>query len=70
MSELGKNAPEPNSDNRVFCLLEDDELITKLTIESKRLLGPPHEPNYVELDIDVTITAVTPMVGNIDLLYK
>ena len=70
MTELGKSTPEQNSDNRVFCLLEDDGLITRLTIDSKRLLGPPREPNYVELEIDVTITAVTPMVGNIDLLYK
>jgi len=44
--------------------LGDDELITGISIESYELLAP-HSPNYVDLDVTATITAVTPMRGNI-----
>lgn len=71
VAELGGSLPGTGPDNRVFCLLEDDKLITKLTIDSKRLLAPPEgDPNYVELDIDVTLTAVSPIVGNLPMLFR
>lgn len=74
-NEVGGSTPPGSSpeDRRVFCLLEDDELITKLSIESKRLLGPPRADdfqNYVELEIDVVISAVTPMAENSPFLFR
>jgi hypothetical protein len=55
----------------VYCVLADDRLITGLSIESIRLLGPASssDENYVEIDVDVTIQAITPMGGTLDLLF-
>jgi len=69
-SELDNSQPEQGSDGILYCLLEDDRLITRLTIGSKRMLAPDSaEVNYVDLDIDVSLTAVTAMVGNIPMLF-
>ena len=55
---------------RIFCLLADDRLITDLSIESFRLLGPqPVDENYVEVEIVVTVQAVTPMMGTLSFLF-
>lgn len=59
----------------IFCLLDNDNLITKLSIESfKLLMKVPKEfegaPNYVELDLDVVIHPITPMTGTVDMLFK
>lgn len=54
-----------------FCLLEDDQLITKLSVESFVLLDPSKKDhrNYVEADIEVHVEPVTPMIANLDLLF-
>jgi hypothetical protein len=53
-----------------FCLLADDRLITDLSIESFRLLGPhPDDPNSVEVEVAVTVQAVTPMMGTMSFLF-
>jgi hypothetical protein len=49
--------------------------VTKLTIESFKLLTKvPDEfaraENYVELDLDVVIHPITPMMGTVDMLFK
>ena len=59
----------------LFCLLDSDNLVTKLSIESFKLLTKvPDEfagvQNYVELDLDVVIHPITPMMGTIDMLFK
>ena len=59
----------PTEGQTVFCLLEDDRLITRLSIETFRLLKNVADNSYVEMDIDVTVRAVTPMMGTIDLLF-
>jgi hypothetical protein len=61
----------PREEGEVFyTLLADDALITKLSIESFRLLGArPEDENYVEVEIEVTIQAVTPMGGTVTLLF-
>lgn len=70
LEQLGGSTPAADTDGRVFCLLEDDNLITKFTIESKRLLDPPPgDLNYVELDIDVRLTAISPIVANLPMLF-
>jgi hypothetical protein len=43
-----------------FCLLQDDRLVTKVTVASERLLRPPQSgevASYVELDIRVNVKA-------------
>jgi len=52
------------------CLLSDDELITGVSLESYRLLeAGKQDENYIDLDIAVTITAVTAMRGTFNLLF-
>lgn len=58
-----------SGEKEVLCLLADDSLITKLTIEPHELLGDYPDSHYVELDIDVSIKAVTPMHGTTSLLW-
>ena len=55
-----------------FCLLDDDALITKLSIETFALLTPPEaddDGGYVELEIGVQIRAMTPMWATLDWLF-
>jgi hypothetical protein len=62
----------PLGESPFFCLLDDDALITKVSIETFGLLTPPgpgENENYVELDIAVEIRAVTPMWGTLDWLF-
>lgn len=62
--------PEESSDEgEIFCLLSDDSIITRLSIESYRLLGDYPSDHYVEADIDVQIRAITPMAGTLSLLF-
>ena len=56
-----------------FCVLEDDRLVTKLTLESRNRLGPrPRKREMTNLDVDVDIR-IFPVhgVGNINytMLY-
>jgi hypothetical protein len=69
LTEVGEDSPA--SEGEVFyCLLADDRLITKVSIESFRLLEPhPDDENYIEVDIDVTVQAMTPMTGAWTLLF-
>jgi hypothetical protein len=58
----------------LFCLLDDDRAITKLSIESLNMLTPVpgdcgHPENYVELEMDVKVIPVTPMSGTLNLLF-
>jgi hypothetical protein len=62
----------PLGESPFLCLLDDDALITKVTIETFGLLTPPgpgEDANYVELDIAVEVRAVTPMWGTIEWLF-
>jgi hypothetical protein len=76
--QVPENASAPkNSDDwpLLFCFMDNDNLVTKLTIESFKLLTEvPDElasvPNYVELDLDVVIHPITPMMGTLDMLFK
>ncbi|CDX18342.1 conserved hypothetical protein [Mesorhizobium sp. ORS 3324] len=52
--------------DRTFCLLQDDDLVTKLTVETDRWLGaPPHQTLAI---IRVAIKASTVTMDNLDLL--
>jgi hypothetical protein len=58
----------------LFCLLDDDRAITGLSIQSLKLLTAipencAHPENYAELDVDVTITPATPIMGSLHALF-
>lgn len=68
--------PNPKDWPVMFCLLDDDAAITKLTIESIKMLTPipdeyatNHPENYVEMEIDVLIKPATAIQGSIPLLF-
>mgnify|MGYP001606144215 CR=1 FL=1 len=78
--ELPNEEDAPNMDDNsanwphMFCLLDDDRAITKLTIQSFKLLTNvpvdcDRPENYVELDADVTILPATPLLGSLNILY-
>jgi hypothetical protein len=53
-------------------LLDDDALITKVSIETFGLLTPPRpweDADYVELDVGVEVVPVTAMWGTLDWLF-
>jgi hypothetical protein len=69
VEEIGDDRPAEDGEV-FFCLLADDRLITRVSIESFRLLEPhPGGENYVEIDLDVTVQAVTPMKGTLSFLF-
>ena len=41
------NNPDVESDKRIFCLLEDDKLVTSVTVSNDRLLSLPDDSNDV-----------------------
>jgi len=60
------DTPGPN-ENPFYCLLEDDNLITKVTVKTDRLLKPCDDSSFVELLI-VVRTKITRMSwDNMDL---
>ena len=50
----------------MFVLLDDDNRITRISVETDRLLNPP-EPSYVRLFIRVTTRVLNPSLSNIEL---
>jgi len=74
----GQNTTQPESagtEPLMYCLLEDDSLVTKLSIETFRLLKPEQESashadaNYAEVDIDVHVAPISPGAYNYPLLF-
>jgi hypothetical protein len=65
--ELAGVVPEcPNQ--RMYCLLEDDALITRIQVSTQQLLEgtlPGEHPSTVELLIHVTVQSTYPMWGNL-----
>jgi hypothetical protein len=56
-------------DKEMFCLLADDNLVTRLSITSYRLLSGYTCDADIHIDIDVTIRPITAMIGTSDLLF-
>jgi hypothetical protein len=66
-SELTGIAPD-NVDQRMYCLLEDDALITRVSVSTQQLLEPlvdGEHPSSVELLIHVTVQSTYPMYANL-----
>ena len=59
----------PESSSILFCLLEGDELVTKLSVTRIPLLDDRGGSNHVEIDIDVHIDPVYPMNANLRMLF-
>lgn len=53
-------------ENPMHVLLEDDSLITRMNVETERLLAPP-SADEVRLSIRVTTRVAKSMLGNIGL---
>jgi len=69
----GENEIDPSTappSGRCFCLLEDDALITKLTMSTHKMyrpISPGEDTTYAELSLYVTIKATFPSINNIPL---
>lgn len=62
------NGATPSDDEiPFFCLLEDDKLITELSVTTERLLEPDQSPNEVLMLIDVVVRHVEVYIGTIGL---
>ena len=66
-SELPKDTLPSEEENPFFCLLEDDNLITKLEIDTDRLLTPESKSSDVCLLLKITIKAIGMTWGNMGL---
>jgi hypothetical protein len=63
---VGETANEAYDDGPIYCLLEDDKLITRLNIETDRLLDPEIlSRNEVVLVIAVKVSASSGRMSNI-----
>jgi len=71
--ELGRST-NPGDPLEIFCLLEDDVLITRLRVQTGRLIGPlhssgtPEAPADVELHIHVRVKVNQGTIANLDFL--
>ena len=62
------NGAQPfRGEDPFFCLLEDDNLITRLTVTSDRLLEPSLNPSEVIVQIHVRTKHVVVLMGTIGL---
>lgn len=67
-SEIPKDdSPEAKDEDPFFCLLEDDKLVTKLSVDTDRLLEPTDIPTFVKLMIHVKIKATRLTLKNLSL---
>ena len=53
--------PDSESPNPIYCLLEDDSLITAVDIDTHRLLAPPNaSKHHVKLIVEVSVRVTQP----------
>ena len=60
--ELPSNDPPEDNENPFYCLLENDNLITDISISTDRLLEPQASDSHVKLFIRVQIKKM-PTIG-------
>ena len=66
-TELSGVTPD-EPEQRLYCLLEDDSLITRVSVNTQQLLEPlenNEDPSTVELLIHVIVQSTYPMIANI-----
>ena len=64
VGELPKGAFPDVTEQPFYCLLEDDLLITAVSVQTDRLLVPPSSTAEVHLDIRVTTHLTRMLIGN------
>jgi len=67
VSEIPKGHKPQVDENLFFCLLEDDTLITKLSVATDQLLEPCEDVSYVNLFIHVQTKAIIQIFANVGL---
>lgn len=67
-SELPKNDKPGDSEDPFFILLEDDNLITRISVRTDRLLEPVHDSSDAYILLRVRTAATMRIWGNIDLV--
>lgn len=55
-------------ENPLYCLLEDDKLITRVSVETDRLLIPGANTKEVQVTIRVNVKGFTALWGNIGMI--
>jgi hypothetical protein len=66
-SEIPSGETPGQNEEPFFCLLQDDSLITKLVVETDRLLVPSAQPSEVVLLIRIQTSKLVTIWKNIDL---
>lgn len=66
-SEIPKDWTPVTGETPLHCLLEDDKLITRVAVETDRLLVPGIDPKDVQVTIRVNVKAFTATWGNLGL---
>lgn len=64
VAELPPQAHPEEGENPFFCLLEDDKLITSVSVATDRLLEPYESLSHVKLVIQVQIKKIPTIGGN------
>jgi hypothetical protein len=66
-TEIPSGVVPTGDENPFYCLLEDDKLITKLSVSTARLLISDREKSYVHLLIHIQIKQLEPEWGHMML---
>ena len=66
-SELPNGDTSKEGEDPFFCLLEDDNLITSISVKTDRLLEPVNSSSEVVLLVQVTTRATAMIIGNMGL---
>lgn len=67
LTELPRGETPEEDENPFFCLLQDDSLITRLSVEADRLLEPVSSPSEVALFIRVITKQLRVTIDTIGL---
>lgn len=68
ISEIPARWSPSEDENPLHCLLEDDKLITRVNVETDRLLRPTTDTRVVDIAIRVTIKGFTATWGNLSVI--
>lgn len=67
-SEIPTRWSPSEDENPLHCLLEDDKLITRVNVETDRLLRPTTDAKVVDITIRVTVKGFTATWGNLGII--
>lgn len=67
-SEVPRSFTPTTDEQPMHCLLDDDKLITRVNVDTDRLLEPDADPNEVSITLRVTVKGFTATWGNLGLI--